>query len=801
MDAKDHQGTQGQGRGVPPRPAHAPVPRPAAPPPAPPRQPPPVSAVERWLRAPRISDAPGVYAYEHVPREPDDPDRVPDRRLIGGAVLSFLTGVLFWSLLDNGYIPLWRKPLTLLTPRDWWNGGGLSRPEAVAANLYTLLWTALIAYYFARLGNWAEVLRRYLRTPGQRALASLAAGFLVWELSWKGYVPVLGTVLPLVPASWIRGGGDQYTAAVVTYTLYALVALLIAWPCAKYGRWADLLRGRTGGAAAPGAPPRPRAAGPAKDAGRGPGTAHQAPPDAAASPAEWPELRAAGRLDAADLLAREVGLGRMNDVDCVRIRNAWAAVRDRHEGAEEFTDTVLRLGGAACVHPSGDRDLPRRAAEHDLLAGQVRIGRGVADKRNGYQYRGSDMALDPGLLGTGLLVVGPPGAGKTRRVMLPVAESLCLQALTGTAAVVAVGNADADLGPREAYDVVISPGDPSSRYDLDLYGGADDPDLAAWLLAEALIDGPETEQRRAATALGQLLGPYRAAHGRFPSVPVLRELLDGVPHVYAALRGAVDAAGEPALVRELDARERQSVRPGDIGGELADRIALLDRPAFAGFFDTSGRTRPFSMQALAHPLRVRVELPERGHAQASRILVRLLLAQFTGAVLARRDRSLFACVIVDDAGHAITPGTVRALSSLRSAHAGMVLGLRTLDDVPDGVRGPLVASVGCRMAFAGITPWDGRFFSEAWGTTRVETRDITRTPDLSGGVFRRAGRGVRRLFTGETVTTESVTVREVERERWSASDLAHTVPAGHAVLSLSTVRGEHAAPVLLDLQG
>ncbi|MBM9503965.1 ATP/GTP-binding protein [Streptomyces sp. KK5PA1] len=746
-----------------------------------------MSAVERWLRAPRVSDAPGVFAYEHVPRQPDDPDRVTDRRLIGGALLSFLTGVLVWSLLHNGYIPFWREPLTLLTPRDWWNGGGLSRPEAVADNLYSVLWSALLAYYFGRIGNWAEVPRRYLTTPALRAWAALAVGLVIWELSWKGYVPILGAVLPLFPASWIEGGGDKYTAAFVTYTIYAAVALLIAWPCAKYGGWFDLLRGRAG--TGPDRPqPRPGTGGAAGAGQPGP------------SPAEWPELRAAGHHDAAERLTREVTLGRMNDVDCIRIRHAWDLVRATHEGAREFTDTVLRLGGATGVHPSGDRDLPARAAPHDLLTGQVRIGQGVADKRNGYHYRGSGLALDPTLLGTGLLIVGPPGAGKTRQVMRPVAESLCLHALTGQAAVIAVAGADADLGPRESYDVVISPGNPASRYDLDLYGGTADPDQAAWLLAQALVDGPEAEQRRAATALGQLLGPYAAAHGHFPSVPLLRELLDGVEHVYADLRGALDAAGAPALVRELDARQRQSARPGDIGSQLADRIALLDRPAFAGFFDTSGRTRPFSMDALAHPLRVRVELPESGHAEASRILVRLLIAQFTATVLARRDRSQFACLLVDDAGHAVTPGTVRALSSLRSANAGMVLGLRTLDDVPEALRASLVASAGCRMALAGVTPWDGRFFAEAWGTTRVETRDVTRTPDQSGGLPRRLSRGVRRVFTGETVTTESVTVREVERERWSASDLAHTVPAGHAVLSLTTTGGQSAAPVLLDLR-
>ncbi len=795
MDARDHEAVHGGGD---PRPAaptgRPPVPRPAAPPPLP-SQAPPMSATERWLRTPRRADAPGIYGYDHVPRPPDDPDRVTDRRLIGGALLALLTGIVVWSLLTNGYIPFWRQPLTLLTPHDWWHGDR-PRPAAVADNTYRLLWLLLLTYYFSRLGNWPEVLRRYLTTPAARAWASLAAGFVVWLLNWKGQFPVFAAIWPIFPTSWTLGSHDAHTLAIINDLTYIPGTLLIAWPFARYGRWADLLRGARGPAAKTPLPPGHQVPHPSRGPAGQPGPAE----NPAENPAEWPQLRRAGRHDAADRLVREVAAGRMNDVDCVRLRHAWSTVHGLRQGADEFSDTVLRLGGAAAVHPSGDRDLPARAAAHDLLAAQVRIGRGEEDKRNGYQYRGSGIALDPTVLGTGLLAVGPPGAGKTRGLMRPVVESLCLQALTGKAAVIAVAAADVDLGAREAFDVVISLGDPASRYDIDLYGGATDPDVAAALLAEALVDGPEAEQRRGATALGQLLAPYVAAHGRFPSVPVLRELLDGAEHAYAALREAVSEAGAPALLRELDARQRQSARPGDIGGDLADRIALLDRPAFAGFFDTSGRSRPFSMEALAHPLRVRVELPERGHAEASRILARLLLAQFGAAVAARRDRSMFACLVLDDAGHAVGPGTVRSLAGLRSVNAGMVLGLRTLDEVPESLRGPLVASVGCRMAFAGVTPWDGRFFSEAWGTTRVQTRDITRTPDQSGGMFRRMSRGVRRLFTGEAVTTESVTVREVERERWSASDLAHGVPAGHAVLSLTTTGGEHAPPILLDLR-
>ncbi|WP_093787614.1 type IV secretory system conjugative DNA transfer family protein [Actinacidiphila guanduensis] len=736
------------------------------------------------MRTPRVPDAPGVYAYDHVPRPPDDPDRMTDRRLIGGAVLALLCAMFLWSMLRNGYIPFWRRPLTLLTPGSWW-GDPTPRPGLFAAAAYELLWIGGLAYYFGRLGNWPEVGRRYAPTPARRAWAALAVGFFVWLLSEKEWVPLVDLLVPLLPRSWIMGGGNAHTALAVQRGLHAVAALIIAVPAARYGRWLDLLPGRAAARKAAGIPGQ---AGP-------PGAA-----PARTVPADWAELRAAGYPAVADRLTEEVRTGRMSDVDFVRIREAWQAASRAGQGERQFADTVLELGAAAYAHPSGSRDLPRRTAAHDLLGGQVRIGTGVDDRRNGYRYRGAGIALDPGLLGTGLLAVGPPGSGKSRMLMRPVVESLCLQALAGRAAVVAVGAPEADLGPADAFDVVISLADPASRYDLDLYGGTSDPDAAGRLLAEALTDGPESEQRRAATALGQLLGPYAAVHRRFPPVPVLRELLEGLPHAHAALREELDAAGLPGLVRELDARQRQSARPGDIGHVLADRVALLDRPAFAGFFDTSGRSRPFAMHALNHPLRVRIELPEHGHAEASRILVRLLLAQFTEAVATRRDRSRFACIVVDDAGEAVSEGTLRALPSLRAYNAGVVLGLRTLDALPEGLRGPVIGAVGCHMAFAGITARDGRYFAETWGTTLVETRDVTRTPDQSGGTMRRLSRGVRRLFTGEAVTTESVTVREVERERWSASDLAQHVPAGHAVVSFTTVGGERTPPVLLDLR-
>ncbi|MGY0019059.1 ATP-binding protein [Streptomyces sp. cg35] len=644
-----------------------------------------------------------------------------------------------------------------------------------------------------RFGHRPRAEQEPERTPTRQLLSgaviAFLVGWLVWSLLWNGY---LGGwwLLPLyamVPESW--ASPHSFASVVVSYLYYGIFAVGIMIAVGRLGRWGEVWR-RFGY-------PAWRTAVP---------TQPERPPAPERDPAQWPQLREAGAVDAAERLGADARAGLMRDVDHARIVRAWQGVKRGRHTLAAFTAAVVRDGAAACPHPSGARDLPARAARHDLATAQVRIGTAADDTRNPYAYRGVGLALGPDLLGTSLLAVGPPGAGKTGSLVWPLAESLCLGALAGRAAVVVVGAAGAGLGAQDAYDVVVRVGQPDSVYDLDLYGGSKDPDEAAAVLAEALVGDladphPGGDSRRSTTVLAQLLGPYFTVHRRFPSVPELRQLLDGVPAALDALRKALTEAGHDAMLRELDARERQLGHPGDVGAVLADRIALLDRPAFASFFDTSGATRPFSLRALDHPVRVRIDLPERGHADASRILARLVLAQFMTSVAVREDRSLFACLVFDDATGVVTPHAVRGIQRLRSANAGTVLTLRTLDDLPRPLRGPLLGSVGCRMALSGLTPWDGQDFAEVWGKEWTEARDVTDRQIIAETPAGKALHAVRRVITGRAPTARAVTVRQVERERWSASDLAHAVPPGHAVLSLTTVRGEHAPPLLVQLRG
>ncbi|OLO30532.1 ATP/GTP-binding protein [Streptomyces sp. MNU77] len=783
---------------TPPRvPAPAAGPRPAATPveqrptrtgPASPaEQPLPGAPVDVWLRTPRPPQEPGVWRYGYTPPPPEEPEGVSNRSLLVGALISLLSALLLWSLWRNGYLPYRLVPLKLFTPGEWWNPGTSGGPRTIegsdALTVYEAILFGLLAYGCGRIGNFSELFRRHVADRGQPflALVAAAAAGLTQLLVWKEALPVVRPVLVLVASV---AGGEIYQSQTVVNIIYAVIAAAVLYPFARLGRWRELIAARRGTAA------------PAPD-----GTA--VPPVAATSADQWPELRTAGWTDAADTLTAEVRTGRMNDVDVARLRHAWALATRRPDRLAPLAEAVLRTGGAAVLHPSGHRDLPRRGARHDVLTGQVRIGRCADDPHNPYVRRGTGLALDPALLGTSLLAVGPPGAGKTARLIRPVVEALALRALAGQAAVLAVGGAGAPLGPDDAFDVVVRVGHPGSAHDIDLYGGTTDPDEAAAVLAEGLVgDVGSLDSRRAATVLAQLLGPYRAAHGHFPSVPELRELLDGTPAALAGLRTSLEAAGHHTMLRELDARSRQAGGPGDPAPALADRVALLDRPAFTGFFATGPDARPFSLRALGqHPLRVRVDLPERGHAEASRLLTRLLLAQFTAITAARTDTTLFACLVLDDATHAVTAETVRGIRRLRSVNAGAVLALRTVDDVPETLHTPLLGAVGCTAAFSGITTWDGKRFAEAWGKEWVETREVAQHTVFADQPFTRALHALRKLVTGKAVTTDAVTVRQVERERWSASELAYAVPAGHAVIRLATVDGEHAPPLLVHLDG
>ena len=641
--------------------------------------------------------------------------------------------------------------------------------------------------------------------PGWKLLLRAALNAVVaYELFLYSQPAITWLFQLLFPGEIAGVQHNDSTAIMIANILWVLTALLLIWIFGRMGRWRavgrryvlPLVRGLL-------AAQRKHAAEKAqkeKEAGGEP----QGPVD------PWGPLRAVADPGTLAVLDGETAQGLVGDVDHQRLLRALECVRHDPARLSALLGAVREHGAVACGHPSGARELVGRGPANDLLLRQLRLGAAENVPKNPAGYRGADIALDPLLLGTSLLAVGPAGSGKTTRLTRPVAEALCLQALTGTAAVVVVGAADADLGPADWYDVVIAPGaaqagDLRGGYGLDLFGGAQHTDEAAARLADALLpDELALRTEAARLALQQIVGPFEAGYGRLPGVRELVLLLRGEEGAWSALLAAVRESG--ALDRhqhELAQRERVHGLADDPGALLADRLALLDRPVFARCFNASGgdpESLPlFALRALDHPLRVRIALPDHSHPEAARILGRLAVGQFLHAAASRADRSLFAGLVVDDASSAVDMHAIRGLQRLRSANGGAVLGLRTLVDVPEALRAPLFGAVGGRMAFPGLAPWDGKLFEEAWGTVWVDERDVTRALDTSGGVLRRSFRGIRALLEGERAQTESVTTRKVERRRWSASDLAQVLPRGHAVVSLTSVDGSQVPPLLVRL--
>jgi hypothetical protein len=531
-----------------------------------------------------------------------------------------------------------------------------------------------------------------------------------------------------------------------------------------------------------------------------------APAAPTSRPEPWPELRAAGFDAAARRLDADVTSGVLTDVDYVRISRELRAVRRDPNRLAAAAAAIEQSGAATWLHPSGQHDLPARVTQHDLVTGQVRLGTIAASPKNPPRQRGLWFALDTEVLRTSMLVIGPPGAGKTRGFARPIVELVGLQTLVNMASVVVIDTGGSDLDAPGSYDVDIDPNKPDAPWGFDLFGAANSPEEAADRLAGALLPDDEPGADAARNALDAALGAYHSVHGHYPT---LRDLIDllAEPDALRELRGAAGprADDDADLRRRLTVRERQLASgPQDPAAAVVERLRLLDRPALVELFD--GRPRKFAMRDLDRPQRVRIAVPEGSYPQAARIMARLVIGQFVQVVASpAANRDVFKGLIVDGAGRFVDAYAVQGLQRARAANAGMVLLAQSMREFPEQLRPTIFANAGCKAVFAGTDPQDATYFADWWGKNWVPETTVTtgtaHTAELTAAKARSDAR-LRSLTGHESITYQrSVATRAVERYAWSPSEVINAIPVGHALVSLATPDGIRTGPVLVNLRG
>jgi hypothetical protein len=521
------------------------------------------------------------------------------------------------------------------------------------------------------------------------------------------------------------------------------------------------------------------------------------PPAPLVSAQPWESIREshprlAGQLDE---LAAAADFG---DVDRARIAFAIGRSAADSDKLERLANAIQQDRSAALVHPSKQRNLPgSRFARHNLLAGQVRLGEVVPDHRSDFDITG-DFGIDLDVLRTSMLVIGPPGSGKTRGIATPIVEHLSLAALAGKASMVVVDPKSTDFAYDGWFDVTIDPLNPTCGFSL--FGGSTSPDIAADRLASALLPPRVSDDKAyfidaSKNALYACLAPFWTAYERWPSVPELMGLLRADQSSMDRIKERLRGPGAKEMKALLDSRTAQIQRHVDPAASLVERLALLDRPALRRLFDHPGPT--FQMRDLNRPVRVRIALPEAEYPDASRILARLVVSQFVQITSAADvDRSIFKALVIDEAGRFVDDYVARGVQKLRSNNAGLVLLSQTMSDFPIEVRATVFGSTGCKAVFGGIDPADADIFSRWFGDQYITETTINRSSQ-AGQRYNQFGLPEGRSQSEST----GVSVRRVERARWTVSDVITGVPAGHALVSLARSNGTRVGPVLVNLRG
>lgn len=343
-------------------------------------------------------------------------------------------------------------------------------------------------------------------------------------------------------------------------------------------------------------------------------------------------------------------------------------------------------------------------------------------------------------LRTHMIIVAPPGGGKTRSVLKP---ALQMFKRTG-AAVLCIDAKGTDFDP-DYFHLNFNIDNPEGSMRLNVWSGHMPQEMAE-RLAEALVPDVGPAKRyfsdNAKIALTGLVVAYHAVYGEMPSLqqlltylrnPKTREDLAEELHQ----TGLSDKSPEIIGLHKIDDLAKQKY---DALGTLDTALAPLALGEVAPLLSTA-RYGYSIEQLLKQPLRVRFALPVGPRPALAPLIGRLVLAQFTHAVISpHSNRAIPKAAVVDEAGSFVTRAIATGMSMARENRGCYILAVQNLSQIEDPTLRENVLSVsGNKMVMPGVGDFDAKKFSALFGSR--ERLYTTHNQSTSEGSQRSHSRG------------------------------------------------------------
>lgn len=346
--------------------------------------------------------------------------------------------------------------------------------------------------------------------------------------------------------------------------------------------------------------------------------------------------------------------------------------------------------------------------------------------------------LSSKILQTNLTIVAPPGQGKTGSIFQP----LVVYSRRIKGAAIFFDSKGNDFNP-DYFDYNFDLNDPKSSIKINLFSGAT-PAQAGERLSEALI--PELSEDKqyfsnnAKDAMATLVAAHHASFNRLPELHQLQHYLTYssqlerlIQKVLNNLKGDKQQEGlliTAGIRRILKLMEIKN----DILGSLATAISpLLTEPVASLLVANPGSSSYTIEELLKKPGLIRLGLPVADNPRIAPMIGRLVLAQFTFAVLSPGcNTRIFKLAAVDEAHNFVTPSIAKGMAHARSNNAGYALAVQTLSQIEEKGK-PLLntifAASGTKIVMAGVGDEDAERFSRTFG--EVELPYVTHSQNKS----------------------------------------------------------------------